>query len=454
MASNQIRKTGADPAAKADGKSGVTIDAGPYEAVVMKHVEGTRSGQMMVYIPDLGGVKTDSGDHIMVNYASPFYGKTFGTDSQTSNASGADANWTSGMSYGMWMVPPDIGNKVLVMFVAGDRSRGYWFACVYDSPTHHMVPGLARNVGGESNTKPSDSSGSYRPVVEAYSGTPGALTDIEKTARYAHDFQTNNLIVEGLDRDPIRGAISSSSLREAPSNVYGISTPGRAVTNKDQAVVARYGGHQFVMDDGDKDEKDQLIRLRTAGGHQLLMSDTNNILYVASKGGLQWLEFSNDGSINVYSLGGFNVRTAGVMNLQGDAGVNISTNGLLKLNADKGIKVTTAQAFEVISTQKISLATNGDFTLDGGGIGKIASSGLMKLGSADGAVELDGSSVSVNTSGPPSVEKRSFTNGSLPDVINNGTIWEMQNGQIDTACTVAPAHEPWTTDAKTGNRPQ
>ena len=57
MATNQIRRTGADPAAKADGKSGVTIDAGPYEAVIMKYVEGTRSGQLMVYIPDLGGVK-------------------------------------------------------------------------------------------------------------------------------------------------------------------------------------------------------------------------------------------------------------------------------------------------------------------------------------------------------------------------------------------------------------
>jgi hypothetical protein len=306
-----------------------------------------------------------------------------------------------------------------------------------------MVPGLARNVGGESDTTPApEAAGQIRPVVEANTGVPGALKDIDKTPRYAHEFQTNNLIVEGLDRDPVRGAISSSSLRESPSNVYGISTPGRAVTNKDQAVIARYGGHQFVMDDGDKSGKDQLIRLRTAGGHQILMNDSENILYVASKSGLQWLEFSHNGAINVYATAGFNLRTNGVLNLQGDAGVNISTNGLLKLNGDIGVKITTAQALDVIATQSIALATDGNFTLDGGGTGKIASSGLMKIGSSGSAVELDGSSVSANGNSPPSVNSRSFTNNTLTDVTNNGTVWD-SGGSIDTACTVAPAHEPW-----------
>jgi hypothetical protein len=444
MATNQIRKSGADPAANADGKnSGVTIDPGPYEAVVMKHVEATRSGQILVYIPDFGGVNTNEEDYIMVSYASPFYGKTFGTDTQSTNVSAGDSQWTSGMSYGMWMVPPDLGNKVLVTFAAGDRNRGYWFACIYDSPSHHMVPGLARNVGGESDTKPEpDTAGQHRPVVEANTGIPGALKDLDKTPRYAHEFQTNNLIIEGLDRDPVRGAISSSSLRESPSNVYGISTPGRPVTVKNQAAIARYGGHQFVMDDGDKSGKDQLIRLRTAGGHQLLMNDSENILYIASKSGLQWLEFSNTGAINVYATGGFNLRTQGILNLQGDAGVNISTNGVLKLNADIGVKVTTAQAFDLIASQKISLATDGAFRLDGGGTGTIASTGLMKIGSSGAAVELDGSSISANGSSPPEVVKKSFTTNTLTDVINNGTIWE-RGGEIDTACTVAPAHEPW-----------
>ena len=418
----------------------------------MKYVEGTRSGQLMVYIPDLGGVKTNDSDHIMVSYASPFFGHTYGTDSQTGSVNGADGQWTSGMSYGMWFVPPDLGNKVLVTFVAGDRSRGYWFACVYDSPSHHMVPGLGRNIGGESDTVPTVSDGSYRPVVEAYSGEPNALVDITTTPRYAHEFQTNNLIVEGLDRDPIRGAISSSSLREAPSNVYGVSTPGRPVTDTNQVVVARYGGHQFVMDDGDANGTDQLIRLRTAGGHQLMLNDSSNIVYIASKTGTQWLEFSDNGSINVYGLGGVNIRTEGVLNLQGDAGVIISTLGELKLNADIGIKLTTKNEITALASSKILVATDGALSVSAGGTCSVASSGAMNIGSSSD-VNINGTTVNLNNGSAPAVNPASFSNGSLPDVTNNGTLWVM-TGTLETACTVAPAHEPWVTDPATGARPK
>ena len=91
-----------------------------------------------------------------------------------------------------------------------------------------------------------------------------------------HEFQANILFRQGLDRDPVRGAITSSSQRETPSHVFGISTPGRALT-KDPAddpgyaekvaaggipadqysVPTRKGGHTFVMDDGDVNGKDQ-----------------------------------------------------------------------------------------------------------------------------------------------------------------------------------------------------
>lgn len=443
MATNQIRKTGADPAAKADGKSGVTVDPGPYEGIIMKHVEGTRSGQVMVYIADFGGTMTNENDHTLVSYASPFFGTTYGTDSQTSGNDTQSPQWTSGMSYGMWMVPPDIGNKVLVTFAAGDKGRGYWFACIYDTPSHHMVPGMARNVG--SDTQPSVSDGSFRPTVEAYSGNFASKSkiDIDKLPRYAHEFQTNNLILQGLDRDPVRGAISSSSLREAPSNVFGISTPGRAVDTKNQATVARYGGHQFVMDDGDKSGKDQLIRLRTAGGHQILMNDSENILYVASKSGLQWLEFSKNGSINMYSLGGFNLRTVGQLNLHGDSGVNISTNGKMKLNADAGISITTQKALSAVASQSISLNTDGTLTIGAGGTSTIGSTGVMKIGSSGGEVDIDGSKVNLNGGSAPEVAPQLIDTNSLPDVINNGTVWEQQPGLIDTVCTNAPAHEPW-----------
>lgn len=239
--SDSIRRSGANPDARADSKiSGYISDAGPYEAVVVGVVEGSRMGQLLVDIVDWQGAITElgSGDvhAIPVSYASPFYGTTYGADSQQL----PDAPIASAQSYGMWFVPPDIGNKVLVTFVAGDMSRGYWFACIYDTPSHHMVPAIGRNVGGKDKVRnPGDqlsrylTSDSIVPVAEARTSDPELWGNdgLEKVSRYPHEVQTSKFVMQGLDRDPLRGAISSSSLRESPSNVYGISTPGRKLGN-------------------------------------------------------------------------------------------------------------------------------------------------------------------------------------------------------------------------------
>ena len=41
----------------------------------------------------------------------------------------------SQQSYGMWFVPPDVGNRVLVMFVEGNANKAYWIGCI---PKHLM----------------------------------------------------------------------------------------------------------------------------------------------------------------------------------------------------------------------------------------------------------------------------------------------------------------------------
>lgn len=485
MATSQIFRSSSDPAARADGKTGMNIDPGPYEAEVISHVVNTRMGQLMVYIPDFGGVKTDPNAQIKVNYCSPFYGKTYGTDDQISNSTAPEAQWTTGQSYGMWMIPPDVGNKVLVIFAAGDRNRGYWIGCIYDSMSHHMVPGIARNIGGGVDTgltvKPLPSSdplnnslsdSSNVPVVEAYSGDKTAFTKdgINSTPRYAHEYQTNILVSQGLDQDYTRGAISSSSLRESPSNVYGISTPGRSVTgtqqvksslgeNATQAVVARQGGHQLVMDDGDIGGNDQLIRLRTSGGHQILMNDVadstpdgQGIIYIASASGNQWIEFSSDGSINIFNTSGLNIRSQSDINIHSDTNININASGEVNINGDDGVNITSPVNVDITALDSSSIKTTSLYLLGKGGV-HLISGGAMAV-SSTGASNIMGSTVDINTSSPITPPKLpDITTNSLPDVSWNGTNWTFNTGVFNSICTIAPAHEPWI-DVNTGIRPQ
>jgi hypothetical protein len=486
---SSIRTTGADPAVKADGKhSGQTIDAGPYEAIVKGHVEGTRMGQLMVSIPDWSGTlppgnEGATSDQIVVSYASPFYGSTFGTDS----GQNPDTPATAGQSYGMWLVPPDIGNKVLVTFAAGDISRGYWFACIYDSPSHHMVPAIGRNIGGSSKTSQPGaqlsayvSGDSVLPVVEYNtSSATGFNSDgLTNTPRFPHEFQTMALVQQGLDKDPVRGAISSSSLRESPSNVYGISTPGRKATKADQnaknpqAVFYRKGGHQFVMDDGDKEGKDQLIRLRTSSGHQILMNDTEKVLYIASATGQQWLEFSPNGSINVFGAGGFNLRSQGAINLHSDSLIAMCAPNI-KIDAVMGVKapgipsvsITSQGNFSASAIMKatlksdvsLSLSSLGKASLTTGAALSISSAAstslygtLLNIGAKSSVTSINGSLINLNCGSTAKPAPPSPAIPTVPSFLDDatwaGTGWVVAK-TLPSTCKVVPTHEPWTRPA-------
>ena len=485
MASDNSRRSGSAATATPDlQKISIKIDPGPYVGTVVSHITGNRLGQLQVYIPELSGI--NNGENPIISYCSPFYGKTFGTDDQVFPNTDASA----GQSYGMWMVPPDVGNSVLVIFANGDYNRGFWIGCIYDSASHHMIPGMGRSIAGKNattvpsgNLTKSVGSNSILPVTE-YSLTstagqpntqfnPDALT---ATPRPAHLYQTSVLLRQGLDRDPIRGAISSSSLRESPSNVYGISTPGRSgvktptVGNTTDRVVFRTGGHSFVMDDGAAGDSinaagtDQLIRLRTAAGHQILMNDTENVLYVASSSGDCWLEFSAQGQIHMYSANGINMRTKGVMNFHADAAI-LMQSPFIKMNAtatnpsvggQTAIIMNTDGQFAATATQGASVATDGILSLSSVAMAQLKCDGVLTLSGA-AMTSLWGGILKLNTGGPSPVlpisssPVNTFTDSSLsPD---SGT-WQLTD-KVNSVCTQVPTHEPWVdSDGKTRPGPQ
>jgi hypothetical protein len=497
MADNQ-RYSGPSKGATADSKkTGSSVSPGPWEAIVQGHPEGSRMGQLIVTIPELGGTLENptagrNSNQLTVSYASPFYGTTFGSN-QGTNPDGAI---TSGQSYGMWCVPPDIGNKVLVMFVAGDTERGYWFACVYDGPNHHMVPGISRNIGGGENTKPTGigafdeiiKSDTNAPVSEYNISSEGAFTadGLINTPRYVHPGAMSSYVRQGLDRDKVRGAISSSSMREAPSNVYGISTPGRKATPTDQvpgnsdAVFFRNAGHTFVMDDGDKDGTDQLIRLRTSGGHQILMNDTEQVLYIGSASGSQWLEFSPNGAINVFAGGGFNMRSSGPINMHSDTNITMcaphikidaipninSVAGPNKLAAAAGIipsiSINSVGTLSTSSQMATSVKANGLVNISAYGAVSVAAGGLLKMSAvgaasisagaamslgAVGVMAIDGSVLSLNcakaTPPTPPVPQLPPIPNKLPDTSVVGKQWISGATKVDSTCAIVPTHEPW-----------
>ena len=113
---------------------------GPYLARVVNHLDPALMGGLEVLL--LLGSTADSSSPagtITVKYLPPFAGQT-GSAFEGNNS--ADFNDVQ-KAYGFWMVPPDIGTVVMVMFVGGNINAGYWIGCVPDKYQNYEVPGLA-----------------------------------------------------------------------------------------------------------------------------------------------------------------------------------------------------------------------------------------------------------------------------------------------------------------------
>ena len=349
------------------------INPYPYVGVVKNNLDPTRSGRVQVFIPELGGNPDDQANWRTVSYASPYMGYT------STELSASDIpDVTNGFNhvshtYGMWMVPPDLGVEVICVFVAGDPMRGYWIACVNSNLSRYMLPGLAgsRNVdtfNATANAKASYTTGNSAPVVEFNENISAndANPSFYNIAKPIHEIQYGILKQQGLDTDTTRGTITSSSQRETPSHVFGISTPGRptndpaddpnyvynlntgAITEDYYRVKSRKGGHTFVMDDGSVLGVDQLVRLRTAGGHQILMHDTEQTIYISHAKGNSWVELTADGSINVYSKAGINLRSEGDVNIHSDQNINLNAQGNIRVNKSPIVDANTTSFSDTV----------------------------------------------------------------------------------------------------------
>lgn len=287
-----------------EASDGIRISPGPYIGVVKSNVDRKRSGRLQVYIPEMGGDPADESAWKSADYCPPFYGVTPPIDER--NGQGFQG---SPHSYGMWFVPPDIGVSVMVVFVNGDPARGYWFACVPDWPSMHMVPGISAHVTAGAGTP---------PVVEwnDREAEPNEHKDFYKKQTTEHDVQKKIYEDQGILKDPYRSAGVSSAFRESPSRVFGISTPGRPVDkmpvqkkyNSNRETIktfykARKGGHAIIMDDGDIEGKNTLLKFRSGAGHTILMNDVQDkeFIYIVNHNGKAWLEMDREGNVFVYS---------------------------------------------------------------------------------------------------------------------------------------------------------
>lgn len=464
--------------------------SGPYIGIVKNNADSLHMGAFEVALVD-GTVDLPeqvARQAIPVYYCSPFYGIT--NINNVKNQDSKDFNFTQ-KSYGMWMVPPDIGTRVLVMFVNRDPNQGYWLGCIQERYQNHMLPDIAYQELSMSDITPEQFERYQTTTLPVAEMNKEALKrenkfdrPIESLTRPVHPF-AERLLEQGLLVDKIRGLTSSSASREIPSNVFGISTPG-PLDKSDSGLkdnlyyggraasvpVSRLGGSSFVMDDGDATGNNELIRIRTRTGHQILLHNSADLIYIANSKGTAWIELTSNGKIDIYANDSvsirsevdFNLRADRNFNIEAGQNVNIKSGNNVNIESSNDTNILTKNNFKATSQASIFFESDGSFNLNvpddellvfAKNVNLLADASVKLTGNK---VELLGSSKIVNTAPritnntdrassadpPGSSRVTEFPLNSLPLVVAGGD-WKSkyQAGSIKSIMQRAPTHEPW-----------
>jgi hypothetical protein len=495
--------------------NGMFSSPGPFIGIIKNNIDPTANGRLQIYIPQYGGPdENDPGNWLTVSYASPFRGQTRQrADLDWYIDSNIDATKTNGsiqensfQSYGFWFVPPDLNGRVLCVFANGDPSQGYWIACIQDSMDSHMIPAIGAVPAAKSNN-PGDGGYIWQPkdnpsnapeipthtMLEQYiqisdgnnKEIPYRLPVSEpvitnqansnpstplQVLMVPQVYQTLQLGLQGLAFDFIRGSTSASSVRENPSQVFGISTPGRLTsfanvtlsqnilsqltsfinsgqTSSPELETAlnctyRTGGHQFVMDDGSITGQDQGIRIRTTGGNEILLDDTNGQIYIINGLGTAWVELSPSGFIDIFSAKDFSIRSQGSINLHGDKNININAGQNLQIHADGDVKIDSGGSLTERSTNGIIIYDKSNMKIGTGGELMVSSTQAgFNTGSQfnvqAASINLPGSARIVTDPDPLQQNKQ------IEVAKQSGTKTWWQTGTFKSITSRAPAHEPW-----------
>ena len=358
---------------RSPSRNKILKDSGPYEAIVINHLDRKYMGGLEVEIlrnSGAGSTPERTGQLANVRYLMPFYGVT-----PNKGLTNNDGYQYTQKAYGMWMVPPDIGTKVLCIFAEGDLNMGYWIGCIPEDYMNFTIPDGRASTERTTSDTPPNLKGAKLPVGEYNKKVEtGELIDPTLFNKpYNKDF-TNVLEAQGLIFDETRGLTTSSARREVPSAVFGINTPGQrdrrpgaptyeigAAPEKLNVPYNRLGGHSFVMDDGDDkfirkthaedgppeyvnkeigdpggDEtipQNELMRFRTRTGHQILLHNSEDLIYISNSRGTAWIELTSDGKIDIHAQDSISIMTENDFNFTAERDINFDAGRNINMKA-------------------------------------------------------------------------------------------------------------------------
>lgn len=278
---------------------------------------------------------------------------------------------------GMVTPTPSIGTRGIVVMANGRATSGYWLGSILPSNLGQTIPDFATssNVSGEKSDLDEFASPVGLPVAEVNPTATDTSVPSSRTKRAVHPF-ARVLQRQGLLVDTIRGQTTSSALRDGNASMIGFNTPGgvgqreslintrgeNAAPTATPTKLSRLGGHTFTMDDGDDRGRNNLVRIRSSKGAQILFHDSEELVYIANQNGTAWIEMNKEGKIDIYAKDSISVHSEADFNFRADRDINFEAGRNLNM---RGVKKTyiDCNEFRVVARTDGRIDIRGDLDL-------------------------------------------------------------------------------------------
>ncbi len=215
----------------------------------------------------------------------------------------------------------------------------------------------------------------------------------------------------------------------------------------------------------------ELVRIRTRTGHQILLHNSEDLIYIGNSRGTAWIELSSDGKIDIYAEDSISVHTKNDFNFYADRDFNIEvgrnfnlkvkerhqtevgTDKILIVGANNSIKVTGTHDETVTGATKINVEATLDintggqtnFTVGGGfdlntsGANKLTSGGNMEIAAANTTI----SGGNINLNGPAAASAGAAATAAVPEPLSTFENPDENEATIESIMLRIPTHEPW-----------
>lgn len=352
------------------------------DGVVLATADPQQMGRIKVWCPGVDGDNYDVETLPWVTYVSPLAGQT------RNYPAGSSGKVTPGLhSYGFWAIPK-VGAMVLVGFLYGDINRRFYLGSFFNDHGNRSLP-TGRNRPDLAKAPVSDTFDPVEPQTRNLSAQFGGNFDAsEARTRGAYERQVaqDKNVKDGTEGYQ-KGVLES----ELDPQTYCLTTPGR---------------HVILFQDNPSNSR---LRLKTAEGHQVILDDANERIYISTSHGRTWLELDRDGHVHLCGAASVSVGAGGDINLSANGSVNIAAGGSLNLSAGGSARVSACADLS-LSGGTVSITSGGDFNV-------LASGALLQTASA------------IHLNGPGAAE-----------------------APCATAPSIVPEHEPWTRPTTKGKR--